>query len=77
MIGDPLHPNDSEDPMRIQVLELPNEALGEVVHTPFVIVIDEYTDAAAEDQAAVWQAFRVECGAKSILVTRDTVEIVR
>lgn len=66
--------------MRIQILELPREYVGEVSLTPFAIIIDQCDASGFTDddgERAAWSSFRNDCGAKSIMVTEQTVEVVR
>jgi hypothetical protein len=66
--------------VRIQVLPLPAEALGEAQRTPFILIFDQ---ASTDDIACLsdedrpnW--LRAETGAQSVLVFADqTVEVVK
>jgi len=68
--------------MRIQILPLPSVVVGDDVEEPFALVIDQWeTDADASDatrtmRAMAWQQFREECGARALIATSETVEVV-
>ncbi|MGW4422543.1 hypothetical protein [Streptosporangium sp. NPDC004631] len=60
--------------MRIQILLLPSVVVGKVVREPFGLVVDQ-CDTSAVD-AGEWKRFAEECGARSILITPETVDVV-
>lgn len=62
---------------RLQVLELPPEHHGDDMTTPFVLIIDNATEAEAERLFASpsLERFTQECGARSSLITPDTLDI--
>ncbi|MFD9949700.1 hypothetical protein ACFWYW_55560 [Nonomuraea sp. NPDC059023] len=70
--------------MRIQILPLPSVQVGDDMTEPFALIVDqcEYeslqhvTPAARETLNAAWKRFAEECGARSIFVTDDTVDVV-
>lgn len=63
---------------RIQVLELPSEVVGDIVRTPFVLIIDE---ADAESPLHSWPEgsppLRDQVGASAVIVVSDTLDVVR
>lgn len=61
---------------RIQVLELPQTVIGDVVETPFLLVIDEFT-GDPEESSEAWARIREQSGARAMLVTAETVDVVR
>ncbi|WP_326642928.1 hypothetical protein OG884_05910 [Streptosporangium sp. NBC_01755] len=62
--------------MRIQILPLPHVVVGEVVEQPFALVVDQYDAPTTEEEFDLWQHFKQECGARAVLVTPETVEVV-
>lgn len=62
--------------MRIQILPLPSNVVGEVVEEPFALVVDQYEGASDETSLEYWSKFGAQCGARSTLVTPATVEVV-
>ena len=66
--------------MRIQLLLLPLVEIDENRHDqPFALVVDQYDGATSEERleqdAVAWGAFARECGARSIMVTPETVDV--
>lgn len=60
--------------MRIQVLPLPSVVVGDDVREPFGLIVDQCdTNAIDADR---WTRFSEECGAYSILITPETVDVV-
>ncbi|MET9339259.1 hypothetical protein [Nonomuraea sp. NPDC003804] len=62
--------------MRIQILPLPTVAIGGVVKEPYALVVDQVEGVPDEQALELWQRFGAECGARTVLVVPDTVEIV-
>lgn len=62
--------------MRIQILPLPSNVVGEVVEEPFALVVDQVEEATDETHLEYWSKFGAQCGARSTLVTPATVEVV-
>lgn len=70
--------------MRIQILPLPSVMVGDDLAEPFALVVDQcrYDDPnlmsplVAEAAQGRWKRFAEECGARTVLVTDETVEIV-
>lgn len=60
--------------MRIQILPLPSVVVGDDVKEPFGLIVDQ-CDTNAVD-ASEWTRFAEECGACSILITPETVDVV-
>lgn len=56
--------------MRLQILELPTQYLGEVSHTPFVLVASE-----AKSDGGFNADWREQIGAAGIFITDEVVEI--
>jgi hypothetical protein len=63
--------------MRIQILNLPTvyTSEGEVVEEPFSLVMDQCGRTPDQEELDRWLAWSRETGARSILVTDETVEI--
>ncbi len=63
--------------MKIQVLELPTEYLGDVGHTPYALVLSEVgTDAQAERYSRMTDALKnFDGGPSYVIVTTDAVEL--
>ena len=63
--------------MRIQILELPSEVLGEIVHTPFALVIDDHpwSDAEVNEMRPAIRDFCERIGAKDAFLSRSQVEV--
>ena len=60
--------------MRIQILLLPSVVVGDDVREPFGLIVDQCdTNAVDADR---WTRFSEECGACSILITPETVDVV-
>lgn len=60
--------------MRIQILLLPSVVVGDDVREPFGLIVDQCdTNAIDADR---WTRFSEECGACSILITPETVDVV-
>src|SRR5687768_2366602 len=63
--------------MRIQILLLPSIVNGDDVEEPFALIVDQVPAATrAEVDGETWQRFREQCGAKALLVTSETVDVV-
>ncbi|WP_068925003.1 hypothetical protein [Planobispora rosea] len=63
--------------MRIQVLTLPSVVVGDDVEEPFALVVDQVHDRIRDEvEGEKWRLFRDQCGARALLVTSETVEIV-
>ncbi|MDH2424773.1 hypothetical protein [Sphaerisporangium sp. TRM90804] len=61
--------------MRIQILPLPSNVVGELVEEPFALIVDE-CDELGEGGVTAWSRFKDECGARAIVFTAETVEVV-
>lgn len=60
--------------MRVQILPLPSVVVGDDVREPFGLIVDQCdTNAIDADR---WTRFAEECGACSILITPETVDVV-
>lgn len=62
--------------MRIQVLPLPSTVVGEVVEEPFALIIDQWSEGVSADYDDQWKGFAADCGARAVLATPQTVEVV-
>ncbi len=67
--------------MRLQLLLLPLEEVDGKTVQPFALVVDQFDDrlATAEDldrDLPGWSKFALECGARSVLVTPQDVEVL-
>ncbi|KAB8186894.1 hypothetical protein FH608_046235 [Nonomuraea phyllanthi] len=70
--------------MRIQILPLPAVMVGDDLEEPFALVVDQcrYDDPnlmsphVADVMARRWREFAQECGARSVIITDETVEVV-
>lgn len=63
--------------MRIQILPLPTVVKGDDVEEPFALVVDQCKSGLyAERDAQEWAGFKEAIGARGILVTPETVEVV-
>lgn len=71
---------------RIQVLELPSQVVGEIVRTPFVIVVDQVevvADVEAYDGTAIRHtvepvdadAIKAATGAEGVIVHTGTLDV--
>jgi len=58
---------------RIQILELPSVVVGEVVETPFALIVDEAEGAF--DDVEFLSAFKEACGARAIGVFAGTINL--
>lgn len=61
--------------MKIQVLELPMEHVGEVTSTPFVLVLSEIDAETAERIGGRVALIREATGARGVLAFEGPVEI--
>ena len=61
--------------MRLQILELPSVVVGEAVDTPFVIVVDSYSEETLIHEAA--RLMKDAFGARGVFLSPEPVEIVR
>lgn len=59
---------------RIKILELPSQVVGELVRTPFALIIDQ---AGGDFEHPAVTAFKEASGASAILITPDTLDIDR
>lgn len=61
---------------RIQILELPMVHHGDTSETPFIVIVDQVSDDESplfsED---LWKPFKTDTGARSVVVTADTIDI--
>lgn len=69
--------------MRIQILPLPSVMVGDDMEEPFALIVDQWPHPhgsrpteASERDSADWGGFAQDCGARSIIATPETVEIV-
>ncbi|MCS5487385.1 hypothetical protein NY588_09625 [Curtobacterium flaccumfaciens pv. beticola] len=72
---------------RIQVLELPSKSVGEHFETPFVLVIDQVEHSEVSSMEGVvrktmdtfidGEAIKGATGATSVIVTTETLDVVR
>src|SRR5688572_13797637 len=63
--------------MRIQILLLPPSVNGDADLVPFALIVDQLQgDAPDEAAAAAWRKFREDVGARAVLVTPNTVDII-
>ncbi|GHE33436.1 hypothetical protein GCM10017673_40480 [Streptosporangium violaceochromogenes] len=62
------------NPMRVQILLLPSVVVGDSLEEPFALIVDQHT--AASDDVTPWEQFKADCGARAVLVTSETVEVV-
>lgn len=62
--------------MRIQILPLPSVVVGDDVQEPFALIVDQYDADVDEQMAEGWRTFKENCGARALLITPDTVEVV-
>ncbi len=62
--------------MRIQVLPLPSQMVGEVVEEPFSLIVDQLGVGLTEVQCRQWSRFTESCGARAVAFHPDTVEVV-
>jgi hypothetical protein len=70
---------------RIQILELPSDVVGEAVHTPFAIVIDQVEASAVETYAGEvvrstsepidHDAIKAATGAVGVIVHTGTLDV--
>ncbi|MEU1663568.1 hypothetical protein ABZ547_08130 [Streptomyces sparsogenes] len=59
---------------RLQILELPEGAGDD--RPPFVLVVDQWPDTLTDEHAVVaWKKVAEEAGARTIILTEDTIEI--
>lgn len=61
--------------MRLQILELPVQHIGDVMHTPFILVISETPDGYNLFEAERNTSFRESTGAAGVIVTAEHVDI--
>lgn len=55
--------------MRIRVLELPSEQVGDYYHTPFVLVLDHMPEPLSAEQAQrISESFKAATGARGVLI---------
>lgn len=57
--------------MRLRVLPLPTQVVGDVTETPFALVIDGW----GSSQMGPWVDFRDRCGARAILVSDQRIDL--
>jgi DNA-binding transcriptional regulator YhcF (GntR family) len=62
--------------MRIQVLPLPSVVVGDDVQEPFALIVDQHNSDMDETTADAWRTFKESAGARALLITPDTVEVV-
>lgn len=62
--------------MRIQILPLPSVMVGDDMDEPFALIVDQHDSVVDEQTAEEWQRFKTNTGARALLVTPDTVEVV-
>lgn len=63
---------------RLQILELPTEHHGDDMVTPFILVVDQWPDTLTASEPALlaaWKKMAEEAGARTILLTEDTIDI--
>ena len=63
--------------MRIQIMSLPAVLVDDHLQEPFAIVVDQCpAEAVSEFFAGQVNSFAGDCGAKAVLITSETVEVV-
>lgn len=62
--------------MRIQILRLPDEFVGDQVKDRFALVIDQWPEGDSTRWDAALKGFATDCGAAAILAVPFTVEVV-
>lgn len=62
--------------MRIQILPLPSVVVGDNVEEPFALIVDQHDSDMDQQTADEWQRFKDSAGARALLITPDTVEVV-
>lgn len=62
--------------MRVQILPLPSVVVGDNVEEPFALIVDQHDSDMDQQTADEWQRFKDSAGARALLITPDTVEIV-
>lgn len=63
--------------MKLQILELPMEHLGDATRTPFVVVFSEVSDITFKTMNDPSSVVREEFGVRGVFYTSEEVEIVR
>lgn len=58
---------------RIQVLSLPMVHVGETSEEPFALIVDQLGDSENRQR---YTDFAVGCGARSALLTDETIDVV-
>lgn len=61
--------------MKLSVLELPSEVVGDVVMTPFALVFHD-TLRSTDFSSAFAERVKETTGARAVLVIEDEIEIV-
>lgn len=62
--------------MRIQILPLPSVVVGDDVQEPFALIVDQHDSDVDQQTADEWHQFKTSAGARALLITPDTVEVV-
>lgn len=62
--------------MKLSVLELPSEVVGDVVTTPFALVFHGVPESSREELLDRAQDFKEATGARAFLVFEDEIEVV-
>ena len=62
--------------MRIQILPLPSVVVGDDVEEPFALIVDQHDSDVDQQTADEWHQFKTSAGARALLITPDTVEVV-
>jgi len=62
--------------MRIQILPLPSAVVGDDAQEPFALIVDQHNADMDETTADAWRTFKDNAGARALLITPDTVEVV-
>ncbi|TMS00176.1 hypothetical protein [Nonomuraea basaltis] len=62
--------------MRIQILTLPSVMVGDDMDEPFALIVDQHDSDLDQQTAEEWQRFKTSAGARALLITPDTVEVV-
>lgn len=62
--------------MRIQILPLPSVMVGDDMEEPFALIVDQHDADLDQQTADEWQRFKTSAGARALLITPDTVEVV-
>lgn len=62
--------------VKLQVLYLPEEKVGDATRSPFALIVSEMEDEPSEAEVEQWRGFKETIGAAAVMMTPRKIEVV-